>query len=159
MDELARRDPESYPARIHVRALFSDMDVFRHINNTALSRYFEEGRADLNIIAFGAASITAPTNDEQILFASATIDFLAPARYPGGLEIGTGVLRIGRSSYTVAQAAFQEGTCIALCEVVAVRAARGRSRPLTAVESNALQALQMRAAHDPAPVPANYPLN
>src|ERR1700750_1087290 len=113
-EDTARRAPASYPARITVRSLFSDMDVFRHINNSALSRYFEEGRADLNIIAFGAASITAPVDGEQILFATATIDFLAPARYPGSLEIGTGVLRIGKSSYTVAQAAFQGGNCVAL---------------------------------------------
>jgi acyl-CoA thioester hydrolase len=122
------------------------MDVFRHINNNSIGRYFEEGRADLNISAFGSASITSPADGEQILFATATIDFLAPARYPGSIEIGTGVLRIGKSSYTVAQAAFQEGSCIALSEVVAVRAANGRSRPLTMVESNALRALQMAIA-------------
>jgi acyl-CoA thioester hydrolase len=40
--------------------------------------------------------------------------------YPGTLDIGVGVLRIGNSSYTYGMAMFQEGLCVSVSEAVLV---------------------------------------
>jgi acyl-CoA thioester hydrolase len=121
------------------------MDVFRHLNNGAIGRFLEEGRAALNMAVFGRECLTAPTDGQQMLFVSITCDFLRQAYYPGTMEIGTGVLRIGTSSYAFAQAAFQHGECCALAETVLVKAINGRSAPLSDEQQAALRAMSLRA--------------
>ena len=137
----ARLLPAHYPRRFTHRVLYSDMDAFRHLNNVAIARYFEEGRADFNVKIFGAASMIDPPDGLQLLFASSKIDFLQQAYYPGMVEIGTGVVRIGSSSYIIEQAAFQAGKCFALGEAVMVKAVNGRPTALTPEQREAKQAL------------------
>ena len=40
---------------------------------------------------------------------------------PGQVELGSGVMRIGKSSITVGSAAFKDGVCIAAAEMTVVR--------------------------------------
>lgn len=144
-DTPARLLAASYPLRFTTRVLYADMDAFRHLNNGATGRYFEEGRADLNIQVFGTGTMTNPPEGQQLLFASSTIDFLAQAHYPGSVELMTGIARIGTSSWTVAQAAFQNGICFALAEGVMVKASNGRPAPLTAAERTAMARLILKS--------------
>jgi len=53
--------------------------------------------------------------------AGMNVSFLAESHWPGKVELGTGVLRIGTSSITVASAAFKDGVCIAAAEMTVVR--------------------------------------
>ena len=53
--------------------------------------------------------------------AGMTVSFLAESHWPGQVELGTGVLRIGTSSLTVGSAAFKDGACIAAAEMTVVR--------------------------------------
>jgi acyl-CoA thioester hydrolase len=48
-------------------------------------------------------------------------NYVAPAHYPGTVEIGTVVTRIGRSSYGLGQGIFQDGKCVATAEIVTVQ--------------------------------------
>lgn len=41
-DDPARLDIANYPMRYTSRVLFADMDGFRHLNNVAIARFFEE---------------------------------------------------------------------------------------------------------------------
>lgn len=141
-DEPWRRLPCNYKRRIGARILYSDMDAFRHLNNGATGRYLEEGRADLNMQVFGATHMVDPPDGWQLLFAKVTIDYLRQAHYPGTLEVASAVGRIGRSSYVIAQAAFQDGHCIALAEAVLVKARRGLSEALSAAERVVLEELR-----------------
>ncbi len=50
-----------------------------------------------------------------------TIDFHAELFYPGIIDIGTRVLRIGRSSFTVGQGVFNADLCAATAEIVCVQ--------------------------------------
>ena len=50
-----------------------------------------------------------------------TVSFLAESHWPGQVELGTGVMKIGTSSITVGSAAFKDGTCIAAAEMTVVR--------------------------------------
>ena len=50
-----------------------------------------------------------------------TVSFLAESHWPGQVELGTGVMKIGTSSITVGSGAFKDGTCIAAAEMTVVR--------------------------------------
>lgn len=137
----ARLDPAYYPLRFVHRILYADMDGFRHLNNGATGRYFEEGRAALNMRIFGADCMIDPKGGLQLLFASQTTDFLRQAHYPGVVEIGTGIAKLGTSSYRLMQGAFQNGECFALGEVAMVKAIDGRPAPISDDERALAQAL------------------
>jgi acyl-CoA thioester hydrolase len=117
------------------------MDAFRHLNNGATGRYFEEGRATLNIRIFGVDCMINPPDGLQLLFASTTTDYLLQAYYPGKVEICTGIAKIGNSSYAVAQAAFQNGKCFALSQAAMVKARHGRPELLSETERAAMRKL------------------
>jgi acyl-CoA thioester hydrolase len=69
------------------------------------------------------------SDDERILIAHQSIDYLREASYPGTLEIGIGVLRIGNSSYTYGMAMLQDGACVSVSDAVLVYAdANGSAR-------------------------------
>ena len=53
--------------------------------------------------------------------AGMTVSFLAESHWPGQVELGTGVLKIGSSSLTVGSGAFKDGVCIAAAEMTVVR--------------------------------------
>jgi acyl-CoA thioester hydrolase len=134
--ESARLDAGHYPMRFAYRTLFSDMDANRHLNNGTFGRLFEEGRAHLTHRAFGAAA-----GGLSFLLATITIEFLSEARYPGSVEVASAVTRVGGSSYTLAQAAYQDGKCAALADCVMVKSAAGRPVPLTGAERELLNGL------------------
>ncbi|WP_176593664.1 thioesterase family protein [Sphingobium sp. EM0848] len=147
-DEPWRLLPSSYARRFSTRILFSDMDAFRHLNNGATGRYFEEGRADLNIQIFGVRHMINAPDGWQLLFANVTIDYIREAHYPGAVEIASGVRSIGRSSYVVSQAAFQQDQCFAVAEAVLVKARQGQSQQLLEAEREALEGLRCTAAEE-----------
>jgi acyl-CoA thioester hydrolase len=142
-EQADRLDAGNYPVRFAYRTLYSDMDPNRHLNNGSFGRLFEEGRADLHhrVIDRSAA-------DGLILvLATITMEFLREGRYPGSVEVASAVLRVGGSSYVLAQAAFQDQACIALAECVMVKAAPGPEAgpvPLTERERDLLASLAFR---------------
>lgn len=138
-DDPTRLIRDRYPLHFTTRILYADMDAFRHLNNGATGRYFEEGRADLNMSVFGKESMIDPPGGLQLLFATVTIDFIKQAHYPGTVEIATGLTRIGSSSYIIAQAAFQDDVCFALGEAVMVKAIDGRPAALTEKERSRME--------------------
>ena len=140
-DDTARQIADRYPLRFTTRILYSDMDAFRHLNNGATGRYFEEGRAELNMRVFGVDCMIDPPGGLRMLFATVTVDYVRQAHYPGEAEIATSVTRIGGSSYVVAQAAFQDGQCLALAEAVMVKAIDGRPTLLGDTERATMQGL------------------
>ena len=145
-----RLDAGNYPVRFAYRTLYSDMDPNRHLNNGAFGRLFEEGRADLHYRVIGMSAGSAAANGLALLLATITIEFLREGRYPGSIAVASAVLRIGVSSYVLAQAAFQDGACVALADCVMVKASRGVGNlgsgpvPLTETEREQLAALAFR---------------
>jgi acyl-CoA thioester hydrolase len=141
-EHAARLDVGSYPVRFAYRTLYSDMDTNRHLNNVAFGRLFEEGRLELHRRAFGLSATPGLT----MMLATITIEFLAEARYPGSVEVATAVARVGGSSFTLDQAAYQDGTCVALADCVMVKAILSRPVPLTEAERERLAGLMFAGA-------------
>lgn len=138
-DNPARLLAANYPARVPIRCLYADVDSFRHINNGAIGRYVEEGRADLMMRVFGVSALLAPENGQQLLLASVNIDFLHQTHYPGNVEVGSALGRAGTSSMVIVQAVFQNDACVVLAESIMVKAVDGRSAPLSDAERSALE--------------------
>ena len=138
--QAGRLDAESYPVRFAYRTLYGDLDPNGHLNNGAFGRLFEEGRADLH-----HRVMDLPAADGLILLlATITIEFLREGRYPGSVEVASAVLRVGGSSYVLAQAAFQDRACVALADCVMVKASIHGPVPLTGTERELLAGLAFR---------------
>ncbi len=131
-DSAERLVLANYPLQFDMRAAFGDVDAYRHLNNVALSRFLEEGRASLSIALFGVEPVLAPLNGEQILVANVNVDYVSQGTYPGMVTVAAGFSRFGRSSFNQACALFQQGRCVALCEAAFIYAVDGVATPIPA---------------------------
>lgn len=109
---------------------YADTDRQGHVNNAVFATLLETGRAEL-FYAPGEPLFDAGC---AFVIASLHLDFLGEIRWPGRVEIGTRVARIGSSSVTLEQALFQDGRCVATAQTVIVQMneATRRSQPLNA---------------------------
>jgi len=124
----ARRLRETYPLFVSVPTRFRDLDTLGHVNNVAIGSFYEEGRAHLNRTAFPPE--TRHEHAMRLLIADVHIAYLAEAHYPGDIEIGVGVERIGTAGYTAALALFQNGACVGTCETVMVNTDGQKPAPI-----------------------------
>jgi acyl-CoA thioester hydrolase len=136
-----RLELENYPLRFETRALYSDVDTNRHVNNVAYARWFEEGRAQLNERVAGAGRLLDPPPGVQLLLVSLHIEYLQQVSYPGTVTVAAAVGRVGAASYGIAHGLFHDGRCAALGDSVVVQARDGRPARLTAAERAALEPL------------------
>lgn len=116
MTDLTSRDSFAVWTTVSVR--YGDLDPNNHVNNGAINQYFEDGR-----VGFRLQRLTEVAGDTLSGFAVVkfTANYLAPAHYPGDVEVGTVVTRIGGSSYGLGQGVFQGGKCVATAEIVTVQ--------------------------------------
>ena len=124
-----RRDPAAYPFTTSVQTRFQDLDPLGHINNVAMAALFEHGRS-----IFNRTQLSERQNRPQgfrWLVAKVEINYLAEGQYPAPIEVASGIGPIGRSSWTIFSAAFQNGRCIGLCDTVVVQSAADGAAPLS----------------------------
>lgn len=117
---------------------YSDLDPNNHVNNGAINSYFEDGRVRFrneHLSHLGASTLAG------FVLVKYGIEYHAMLHFPGEVDIGTTVLRIGGSSYTLGQCVFEDDRCIATAEVVTVRLDpdSGRSSPLDDAFKQALR--------------------
>jgi acyl-CoA thioester hydrolase len=126
----AATERTSYKIWTYDKLRYNDTDRQGHVNNAVFATFCETGR-----VAFlydEKLSLAAPGCD--FVVARLAIDFRAELYFPGKVDIGTRVLSIGRSSFTVGQGVFKDDVCVATAESVGVQMNNGtrRSEPLTA---------------------------
>ena len=114
-----RLDPAYYPIKVRILARFADVDPLWHVNNVAIAQYYEEARVAASREMQEGMRFADPSA-QRVLIAHQSIDYLREAGYPGELEIGVGVLRIGTSSYTFGMGMFQHGECASVSDAVMV---------------------------------------
>jgi len=134
--------PEQFPGRTSDVIRFGDLDPQGHVNNTVFATYFETGRVAL-LRARGNELSTPGTTS---VLARLDINFLKELHYPGTVEIGTGVVEIGRSSFTFLQAIFHEGACAATgrATMVMIDEATRKARALPEEVRERLERLRLR---------------
>src|SRR5262249_37834781 len=119
---------------------FSDQDAAGHINNVALCAYLETARLtfirDMGMMAGSDDGVRG-------ISAGMTVSFLAESHWPGQVELGSGVVRIGNSSITIGAAAFKDGVCIAAAEMTVVQLKGKMPHPIDAELRKSLQKYQL----------------
>jgi acyl-CoA thioester hydrolase len=129
MSEVDLKDRGSYRVWTGDTIRYSDLDPNDHVNNGAINTYLEDGRVRFrneHLSHLGAGILSG------FVLVKYTIEYHAMLHFPGEVDIGTTILRIGGSSYTLGQGVFRDDSCIATAQVVTVRlsAETGRSTPL-----------------------------
>jgi acyl-CoA thioester hydrolase len=84
---------------------FYDTDALGHINNTRLPAWFELARNDL----FRLFTPDLDPRKWALIMARLDVEFLAELFYGENIEIRTWISRLGNSSFTVTQEAWQKG--------------------------------------------------
>ena len=111
----------------------SDLDHQRHVNNAVHPELFTNGRYAL--IHGRLREFVNPT--DAFALVKITIEYMNEMHYPGEVDVGTLVRRIGKSSVTYGQAIFNNGKCAAVAEAVMVmldgKTRRPKSLPTTAL--------------------------
>lgn len=115
----------------------SDIDHQNHVNNAVHPDLFTSGRYAL---IYGRLR---PLVNQSNAFAlvKITIEYMNEMHYPGEVEVGTLVRRIGTSSVTYGQAIFNNGKCAAVAESVMVML-DGKTRRPTPLPAAAVAELE-----------------
>ncbi len=120
MNAPARTAPtpllDDYPYRLTDNVRFADLDPNGHVNNAIYATYFETGRVTL---VKDRSRGLIPEGSSWMLV-RLDIHFRAELRWPGTIELGLGVAKLGRTSTTFKQVVFSEGLCIASAQSVTV---------------------------------------
>lgn len=122
--DARRRDAGNYPWAVEMQTRFADMDVNRHLNNVAITRFFEETRIRFNQSLITVQPISVRPH---YLVAHVAIDYLGEGSYPAPLTLTYAIGHIGTTSIRCLMGMFQKGSCIALCDSVLVH--RGETGP------------------------------
>jgi acyl-CoA thioester hydrolase len=143
-DPNSTRSLEDYPSRTSTDIRFADLDRQGHVNNAVFATFSEIGRV---AFMYDPARPLAPEG-KSFVVARLLINFHAELFWPGSVEIGTGVLKIGRSSMTLLQGMFNDGRPVATAEATIVMVDRQtrRSTPLPPQTLEILQGLQLTGA-------------
>jgi acyl-CoA thioester hydrolase len=94
----------------HVEKIrFSDTDMIGHVNNVAFAAFIESGR-----VAFThSGAIAGMPSGLLIVMARIELDYRAELHWPGNIDVGSRLLRIGRSSFAIANGVFNGQICAA----------------------------------------------
>ncbi len=106
-----RLDPAHYPFSTPVATRWADLDPLGHINNVSMAGLFEEGRG-----RFNRSLALDHHGGVRWLVVAVELAYLAEAHHPIDVVVGSGIGRIGKGSWTIFSAAFQNGLCVATCD-------------------------------------------
>ncbi len=112
--DLTSKDTFAHWTEVSIR--YSDQDPMGHVNNVAIAQYVEAGRV-MYIQRF--LDLIAPTTLDFIL-ARVVIDYKNEFMFPGRVEIGGRLTRIGNKSLTTGFGLFLGDMCVATSESVNV---------------------------------------
>ncbi|MFK7942627.1 MAG: acyl-CoA thioesterase [Paracoccaceae bacterium] len=113
--DLTARETYRHWSPVTIR--FSDQDSLGHINNVALSQYFEVSRT---AFVYDVIRLAKMEGEIEFILARVLIDFRSELHYPGMVEVGGRLTRVGNKSLTSGYGIFSGDRCIATSEAVNV---------------------------------------
>jgi acyl-CoA thioester hydrolase len=131
-----------FPYRLSDNVRFADLDPNNHVNNAVYASYFETGRVSLvkdpshGLIPEGLSWVLVRLD----------IHFRSELHWPGKIELGLGVAKLGRTSTHFDQVVFSDGICVASARAVTVlvNAQSRKPTPLTEAVIGNLQRWALR---------------
>jgi acyl-CoA thioester hydrolase len=133
-------DKAHFPVTVAIATRFSDLDFQGHVNNAAVPIILQDARVDFNEVIDLAGNL----NGLRFMVAGITIEYAAELSHPGEIEIGTGVSKIGRTSFTIQQIARQHGRTAIYAEATLVIADENGGVPLTDAQRSNLERAMLR---------------
>ncbi|WP_420643519.1 acyl-CoA thioesterase [Candidatus Leptofilum sp.] len=108
---------EDFPFQTYDKVRYADTDRQGHVNNAIFATFLESGRVEF------LYDPQHPLAAEEAAFVivNLNVNLLAEIKWPGRVEIGTGVTKVGNSSLSLLQGLFQNGRCVATAETVIVQ--------------------------------------
>lgn len=115
---MAEAPPDRTDFRVWVqeRTRYADTDRQGHVNNAVFATFLESGRV---AFLYDREAPLAPPGCSFVIV-RLTIAFRKELLWNETVDIGSAVQGIGRSSFTIAQAMFRGGDCVATGESVVV---------------------------------------
>jgi len=98
-----------YPHRVAEIIRFGDLDPQGHVNQATFLTYFESGR----VAMFRNPDLSIGVPGVTYVMVRMEVDYMKELRWPGNIEVRTGIAEFGRSSFKAAQAIFHDGVCAA----------------------------------------------
>jgi acyl-CoA thioester hydrolase len=120
----SRLSRPTYPVMQQITTRVSDNDGYGHLNAIRIGHYYEEARASFY------RTLGRDGTHPRVLVAELKIRYLGEGFWPGTLEVGTGIVRIGASSFVMGQGLWQGERCIGVCDTVLVHVGEGAPSPL-----------------------------
>lgn len=108
---------QDFPSITFDKIRYRDTDRQGHINNAVFGTYFETGRVELLYNEKNGFL----SKDCSFVVAKVTLELLNEIHWPGKVDIGTGVLRIGDSSLLIGANLYQSGLLVATSETIVVQ--------------------------------------
>ena len=121
---------EDLPYRLTDNVRYADLDPNQHVNNAVYATYFETGRVTL--VKDRSFGLMPPGLGWMLV--RLDIHFRAELRWPGTVELGLGVAKLGRTSATFDQVVFSEGRCVASAQSVTVLIDENTRKPTKLTE-------------------------
>lgn len=140
--DRAMLDGATYPVVTQVPTRYDDLDTLGHVNNVATAVIFEEARVLFNRHA-GMGTMLA---GRRPMVVGLHIEFAAEIHYPDAVEVWSGTLAIGRTSFTIAQVARQNGRGVAYAHATIVVTDADGAAPLPAAMRESYERLRLVAA-------------
>lgn len=131
---MAQLHLTDFPLLSFDKIRYADTDRQGHVNNAVFSTFVETGRVEFlynpetNVLSENASFVIAKLE----------LQLLNEMTWPGRVDIGTGILRVGNSSITIYQQLFQGEICTAIAKTVIVQTKDGKSYPLSDEAKTAL---------------------
>ena len=116
LPDLRARETFSNWTRISIR--YSDLDPIGHVNNAVTPMFFEEARGSVVYPVLQADG----RGDLDLVLVRTVIDYVKELTYPGAVDIGTRVHRVGTKSLHIVHGVFDAatGACAATGECILV---------------------------------------
>ncbi len=97
----------AYPLWTSDKLRYRDTDRQGHVNNAVFATFCESGRATF---LYDPAAPLAPAGT-QFVIARLIVDYRTELNWPGSVDIGTAVARLGNRSFTMVHGVFQGEVC------------------------------------------------
>jgi len=114
-DTFDRRSREAYPFHHEINTRFTDTDMAGHLNNASLFLYYQDGQARFLMDCFPEL-FSALGRSLRLTFCD--VSYEGQVYFLDLLEVARGVVHVGEHWICIAQALFQGGQCVGLCDAV-----------------------------------------
>lgn len=108
---------EDFPLKAFDKVRYADTDRQGHVNNAVFSTFLETGRVEL--LLNPEAPLLLP--GASFVIAKLELQLQGEIHWPGVVDIGTVVTKVGNSSVTLYQQIYQKEWCVAEAETVIVQ--------------------------------------